>query len=114
MTGRLVRAVAPDTPAVRILIDGEGVTAYAGESVLVAVLTARNALRRHEFGDEMRAGFCLMGACQDCWVWRESGERLRACSTPVEAGMAVLTRPPADHWPITPDLHERLVAEPRS
>ena len=37
MTGRLVRAVAPDTPAVRILIDGEGVTAYAGESVLVAV-----------------------------------------------------------------------------
>ena len=94
MTGRLVRAVAPDTPAVRILIDGEGVTAYAGESVLVAVLTARNALRRHEFGDEMRAGFCLMGACQDCWVWLADHSHVRACTTAVADGMHVLTSAP--------------------
>jgi len=94
MTGRLVRAVAPDTPAVRILIDGEEVTAHAGESVLVAVLTARNALRRHEFGDEMRAGFCLMGACQDCWVWLADHSRVRACTTAVVDGMHVLTSTP--------------------
>jgi hypothetical protein len=49
-----------------------------------------------------------MGACQDCWVWTEAGERLRACSTPVRAGMAVLTRPLADLWPMTPDLKARL------
>ena len=91
MTGRLVRAVAPDTPEVRILIDGDEVTAYAGESVLVAVLAARNALRRHEFSDEMRAGFCLMGACQDCWVRLESGERLRACTTMLVPGMQMVT-----------------------
>jgi len=94
MTGRLVRAVAPDTPAVRILIDGLGVTAHAGESVLGAVLTARNALRRHEFGDEMRAGFCLMGACQDCWVWLADHSRVRACTTAVADGMHVLTGAP--------------------
>jgi D-hydroxyproline dehydrogenase subunit gamma len=94
MTGRLVRAIVPDTPVVRILIDGEEVTAHAGESVLVAVLAARNALRRHEFSDELRAGFCLMGACQDCWVWLADYSRVRACTTIVADGMHVLTSPP--------------------
>lgn len=94
MTGRLVRAVAPDTPAVRILIDGEAVTAHAGESVLVAVLAVRSALRRHEFSGEARAGFCLMGACQDCWVWLADYSRVRACTTIVADGMDVLSRPP--------------------
>jgi len=94
MMGRLVRAVAPDTPAVRILIDGEDVVAHAGESVLVAVLAERDALRQHEFGDEMRAGFCLMGACQDCWVWLADHSRVRACTTAVADGMHVLTSAP--------------------
>jgi len=51
MTGRLVRAIAPDASAVCILVDGEEVSAYAGESVLVAVLAARRALRQHEFSE---------------------------------------------------------------
>ena len=34
----------------------------------------RGALRAAEFGPEARAGFCLMGACQDCWVWQERFE----------------------------------------
>ncbi len=79
--GRLVRAIVPNGPPVRILVDGAEVTAYAGESVLVAVLAQHNVLRRHEFGDEMRAGFCLMGACQDCWVWLADRTRVRACTT---------------------------------
>ena len=49
-----------------------------------------------------------MGASQDCWVWQSTGERLRACSTPVQAGMEVLTRAPAGHWPMTEDLWESL------
>jgi hypothetical protein len=95
MTGRLVRAIVPDAPAVRILIDGEAATAYAGDSVLVAVLAVHGALRRHEFSTEMRAGFCLMGACQDCWVWLADQSRVRACTTIVTDGMHVLTNPPA-------------------
>ena len=98
MSGRLVRAVAPGGPPVRILVDGVEVTAYAGESVLVAVLAARNALRQHEFSDEVRAGFCLMGACQDCWVWQERGPRLRACATLLSDGMRLLTAAPGQ-WP---------------
>jgi len=111
---RFVRLAERDRTPIALRIDGASATALAGDTLLIALLTHGRRVRDSEFGDGTRAGFCLMGACQDCWVWRESGERLRACSTPVEAGMAVLTRPPADHWPITPDLHERLVAEPRS
>lgn len=94
MTGRVVRAVVPSGPPVRFLVDGVEVTAYTGESVLVAVLAARNALRRHEFSDEARAGFCLMGACQDCWVWLADHARVRACTTSVADGMSILTGSP--------------------
>src|ERR1051325_2151348 len=93
MSGRLVRAVAPDGPPLRIMIDGAEVTAYPGDSVLVAVLSAPDSLRRHEFSDEPRAGFCLMGACQDCWVWLADGSRVRACTTVVADGMHILTGP---------------------
>jgi D-hydroxyproline dehydrogenase subunit gamma len=94
MNGRFVRAVVPRGPRVRILVDGVEVTAYTGESVLVAVLAARNALRQHEFSDEARAGFCLMGACQDCWVWLADQARVRACTTVVSDGMSILTGSP--------------------
>jgi predicted molibdopterin-dependent oxidoreductase YjgC len=92
--GRLLRAVEPDGPPLRILLDGAEVTACDGDSVLVAVLTARGALRRHEFSNQERAGFCLMGACQDCWVWLADGQRVRACTTSVTDGMHVLTGTP--------------------
>ena len=94
MSGRLVRAIVPTGPTVHILVDDAEVMAYAGESVLVAVLTARNALRRHEFSEEPRAGFCLMGTCQDCWVWLADNSRVRACTTAVSDGMSILTGAP--------------------
>ena len=97
-TGRVVRVVAPDGPLVHILVDRAEVQAFAGDSVLVAVLTAHNALRRHEFGDEPRAGFCLMGACQDCWVWLDHS-RVRACTTMVTDGISILSRPPSGFAP---------------
>ncbi|WP_291296825.1 (2Fe-2S)-binding protein [Elioraea sp.] len=78
-----------------ITIDGDVVQAFAGESVLVAVLAHTTRLRTHEVDGAPRAGFCLMGACQDCWVWLADGHRIRACTTRVVDGMAVLTGPPA-------------------
>lgn len=87
-------------------IDGRPVRALAGDTLLVALLTHGPRVRDSEFGDGSRAGFCLMGACQDCWVWTESGERLRACSTPVREGLAVLTHPPASLWPVTPEQRD--------
>ncbi|KAF1021478.1 MAG: Hydrogen cyanide synthase subunit HcnA [Paracidovorax wautersii] len=105
---RFVRLAETDRPPIALSIDGEPATALAGDTLLVALLSQGRRVRDSEFGDGPRAGFCLMGACQDCWVWTPDGQRLRACSTPVAAGMAVLTRPPAQHWPMTPDLRESL------
>jgi predicted molibdopterin-dependent oxidoreductase YjgC len=78
-------------PSVEFSIDGQAYQALLGDTVLTALLTNQGAIRRTEFSGQKRAGFCLMGACQDCWIWLESGERLRACSTMLESGMRLIT-----------------------
>ena len=105
--GRFVRLAEVDRPALHLRIDGEPATALEGDTLLVALLTHGRRVRTSEFGDGSRAGFCLMGACQDCWVWDEFGQRLRACSTAVVDGMRVRTTPPASLWPVTPDIAAR-------
>lgn len=80
--------------AISIFVDGLRVRARLGESVLTAMRSDPGHVRNFEFMGEVRAGFCLMGACQDCWLWREDGERLRACTSMVDAGMRLLTRSP--------------------
>jgi len=105
--GRFVRLAETDRPALQLRIDGQPATALVGDTLLVAVLTHGRRVRTSEFGDGTRAGFCLMGACQDCWVWTEAGERLRACSTVVSDGMAVRTTPPPALWPVTPEVAAR-------
>ena len=110
-SARFVRLAETDRPSLAFQIDGQPATALAGDTLLVALLSQGRRVRDSEFGDGARAGFCLMGACQDCWVWAASGERLRACSTTVEAGMSVLTRPPVGQWPMTPDLKELLARQ---
>ena len=95
--GLLHRVGERDRPAVRLEIDGAAIEARQGDTLLVALLTNRHRLRESEFGDGSRAGFCLMQACQDCWVWTEDGERLRACGTVVAEGMRIATKRPP--WP---------------
>ena len=72
-------------------LDGRACTALEGDTVLTAVLTNAAKLRESEFSGAARAGFCLMGACQDCWVQTGEGARLRACSTFVAPGMCLVT-----------------------
>jgi predicted molibdopterin-dependent oxidoreductase YjgC len=92
MTDSLLHRVAEcDRPRVEFFIDGRPAAALAGDTVLTAVLTQGLRLRHSEFSGEPRAGFCLMGACQDCWIATESGQRLRACATPVEPGMRLVS-----------------------
>ena len=91
---RFTRLAETDRPRVRIAIDGHAVEALAGDTIMVAVLNNARHLRVSEFGDGRRAGFCLMGACQDCWVWLADGARVRACTTPVAEGLHVLTQAP--------------------
>ena len=71
------------------MLDGRACRGYEGDTVLTAILTQSQRLRESDFSDAPRAGLCLMGACQDCWVQLESGERLRACTTMLVPGMQV-------------------------
>ncbi|AMH43747.1 MULTISPECIES: (2Fe-2S)-binding protein [Burkholderiaceae] len=92
MSGRFVRLAETGRKTFTITVDGVERQAAEGDTLMVALLTSVKSLRDSDFGDGRRAGFCLMGACQDCWVWTAGGERLRACSTVAQPGMSIVTR----------------------
>ena len=72
-------------------LNGHFVQALKGDTVLTAILTNQGFLRHSDHQNQPRAGFCLMGACQDCWVTLESGESVRACTTAIEPNMHIVT-----------------------
>ncbi|MHC5203916.1 (2Fe-2S)-binding protein [Pseudomonas chlororaphis] len=100
MKGRFVRLGERERAPVRLWVDGAPIEALQGDTLMVALLTQGAALRQSEFDSGRRAGFCLMGACQDCWVWTRAGERLRACSSEVREGLDILTTQPEAVWPL--------------
>ena len=112
--GRFVRLAETARSGVHLVIDGQPAAALEGDTLLVALLTHGRRVRTSEFGDGTRAGFCLMGACQDCWVWDDAGRRLQACSTVIVDGMRVCTTPPPLHWPVTPEVALRQRGEASS
>lgn len=89
---QFVRVAETRREPLRFFIDGREVAALQGDTLLTAVLTQQRRVRDSDFSGAPRAGFCLIGACQDCWMRTEEGRRLRACSTPVTEGLRVLTR----------------------
>lgn len=85
------RLIRMDQPPIGFYLDGKAVEGRAGDTVLTAILTNADAVRASDSSKNPRAGFCQMGACQDCWVTLESGERLRACTTPLSEGLRITT-----------------------
>ena len=90
-TAILHRIAGVPRESITFELNGQPCTALDGDTVLTAILTHAAQLREADFSGAPRAGFCLMGACQDCWVQLAEGERLRACTTLVEPGMRVRT-----------------------
>lgn len=88
-SGRWVRLDDAASEHVRFTIDGEAANGRSGDTLLAALLTLRPDLGSLAPERRPRAGFCLIGLCQDCWVRLEDGRRVRACTTPLEPGMAV-------------------------
>lgn len=80
-------------PALAFTLDGQPATGLLGDTLLTAMLTCADHLRGSDFSAERRAGFCLMGACQGCWVRLGDGRRVRACSTLLEEGQAISRDP---------------------
>ncbi|MBR0657718.1 2Fe-2S iron-sulfur cluster-binding protein [Neoroseomonas oryzicola] len=87
---KLVRLRDASRPRITLTLEGQAIEAQQGDTLLTALLAAgAGHLRESEFGDGPRAGFCLMGACQDCWVVVEGMGRVRACATLAAQGMEV-------------------------
>ncbi|WP_188408281.1 (2Fe-2S)-binding protein [Agaricicola taiwanensis] len=86
----LRRVKSTDRPTLRFRLNGAPHSALEGDTVLTAVLAVSNHLRVSEFSGQERAGFCFMGACQDCWMATENGDRFRACSTLLTDGMSLV------------------------
>ena len=77
--------------AVTITVDDEPLSAYMGETIAGALLAAgRKAWRRTPHG-QPRGMFCGIGLCFDCLVTVNGTPNVRACLTPVAAGMVVDT-----------------------
>ncbi|VVD60342.1 Hydrogen cyanide synthase subunit HcnA [Pandoraea pneumonica] len=105
---QLARLAETARAPVTFYLDGAPVQALTGDTLLTAILMHQRHVRISEFSGAPRAGFCLIGACQDCWVRCEmtggdaveadsaapQGQqltRLRACSTLVREGMRIVT-----------------------
>lgn len=88
----LTRLALPARAAINFTLDGQPCTGFDGDTVLTAVLAQGARVRDSDASGSPRAGFCAMGACQDCWMDTADGQRLRACSTLLSPGMALLTR----------------------
>jgi D-hydroxyproline dehydrogenase subunit gamma len=87
----LKRLARQNLPSVPFSLNGKPCAGRVGDTVLTAILTQADCLRLSDFSHEPRAGFCQMGACQDCWVLTSEGKRIRACSTPLTQGMDLRT-----------------------
>jgi D-hydroxyproline dehydrogenase subunit gamma len=75
---------------IELSVDGKPLRAPAGQSIAAALLASgRKSLRSSPSGDP-RGLYCGIGVCQECRV-QADGRVVRACVTPVTAGMRVTT-----------------------
>jgi hypothetical protein len=74
-------------PRVTILLDGEPVEAYEGETVASVLLARGEIATRTTPGGEPRGIFCGMGVCFDCLMVIDAIPNTRACMTWVREGL---------------------------
>lgn len=91
MAGQFQRLHDGQRAEVEIIVDGDTLRVLEGDTLLTAILLHRAHLRFDEIGNEQRGGFCLMGACQDCWVNDGAGRPMRACTTYVAPHLVIDT-----------------------
>lgn len=74
-----------------VIVDGQPIAAYEGETLAAALLAAGRRTFRHSIPrGQPRGLFCGIGVCFDCLV-TVNGSQIRACVTPVQDGMQVST-----------------------
>lgn len=74
---------------VEFTFEGQPVTAYAGDSVAMALWASETAAVRNSSREgDPRGVLCNMGICYECLVVVD-GETVRSCTTLVRTGMNV-------------------------
>ena len=87
----------PQAVRVTVMLDGEAVEAFEGETLLAALLCERGwVLRSTERQGTPRGMFCGMGACMECLVHIEGVGIVRACAVIVRQGLVCSTLHPAE------------------
>jgi predicted molibdopterin-dependent oxidoreductase YjgC len=85
------------SPMLTVSVDGDPVQAYPGETVATVLLAlGRQTFRHTDHLHAPRGLFCGMGVCFDCLVTVDGQANVRACMTPVRAGMTIETGGPSD------------------
>jgi len=73
-----------------LFVDGETMSAYAGETIAGALIAAgHRVFRRTPRTGAPRGVFCGIGVCFDCVVTVEGMGRVRSCMITVQPGMQV-------------------------
>jgi predicted molibdopterin-dependent oxidoreductase YjgC len=85
---------------VTIHVDGEPVTARAGDTVAAALLAAGfDWTRQAPVSGTKRAPYCLIGHCHECLVTINGVPGRQACLSPVRDGMHIRRRAGGDGMP---------------
>jgi predicted molibdopterin-dependent oxidoreductase YjgC len=85
--------------SLNMLVDGQSVAVYEGESIAAALFAAGVRITRWTArAGEPRGYFCGMGLCQDCLVTVDGSPNVRACMTPVRDGLRVETQRGLGDW----------------
>ena len=75
---------------IELVVDGAPLRAPAGQSLAAALIASGRSVLRSSPGGSPRGVYCGIGVCQECRVVVD-GAVVRACVTPVVAGMSVTT-----------------------
>lgn len=76
-----------------VIVDGEKVEAFPGETVAAALLASgARALRRTAKRAQPRSLYCGMGICWECLVVVDGAPSQRACMTEAKPGMRIETQ----------------------
>lgn len=76
---------------IRVTVDGQPAQAFLGETVATVLLAEGIRVFSHDADGRPRGLNCGIGICYECAVTVDGNPNVRACVTPVAAGMAIET-----------------------
>lgn len=90
-------------PPIDIIVDGQSVPAFTGETVAAALLAAgKRALRKTARQSAPRGLYCGIGICFDCVMTVDGRPNMRTCQIEARPGMRVESQAGDGHWQVTP------------